>query len=212
MIEPIKPRPPRVSVLLSETLKQWPHERISFGALIDSIHGRGFGAMILLLALPCMIPLPIGFFGGIFGTLLTLIGLQLIAGFDHPWLPKFIRRIEMPKQSAEKWVHRLDPWLVRIEKLCAPSWLVFHTRNAQRFTGLLLVFLGIELALPVPMTNLPFALALVGYAMALIERDGRWLAVLWVITLGQLAAAFWFGDWVVMHLGGVIESVRGFFG
>ena len=212
MIEPVKPRPPRVSVLLSETLKTWPEERISFGALIDSIHGRGFGAMILLLALPCMIPLPIGFMGGIFGTLLVLIGLQLMAAFDHPWLPKFIRRIEMPKQSVEKWVHRLDPWLVRIEKLCAPSWLFFHTRGAQRFTGLLLVFLGIELALPVPMTYLPFALALVGYAMALIERDGRWLAALWVITLSQLVAAFWFGDWVVMQLSGVVDLLRGWFG
>jgi len=112
---------------------------------------------------------------------------------------------------VEKWVNRLDPWLVRIEKLCAPSWLVFHTRNAQRFTGFLLVFLGIELALPVPMTNLPFALAMVGYAMALIERDGRWLAVLWVVTLSQVVATIWFGDWVVLQLGAAIDAVRDFF-
>jgi hypothetical protein len=206
------PKPPRVSQMLADTLAAAEGEKVGFGVLVDSIHERGFGALILLCALPCMIPIPIGFMGGIFGTLLSLIGLQMLAGFDHPWLPGFIRRLQIPKASVAKFVQILDPWLLRIEKLCKPSWGFFLTRNAHRFTGFLLVFLGIELALPVPMTNMPFALAMIGYAMALLERDGRWLAALWAVTLIQFGAAFWFGDWVVMHLGGVIQSVRGFFG
>ena len=44
-----------------------------------------------------------------------------------------------------------------------------------------------------------------------ILGDGRWLAALWAVTLIQIGAAFWFGDWVVMHLGGFIESVRSLF-
>ena len=36
-------------------------------------------------------------------------------------------------------------------------------------------------------------------------------AALWAVTLIQFGAAFWFGDWVVMHLGGFIETVRGLF-
>lgn len=206
-----RPKPPRVSELLAATLAAHDEERIGFGTLVDSIHERGFGALILLAALPCMIPLPVGFMGGIFGTMLSLIGLQMVIGFDHPWLPGFVRRIQIPKTSVAKFVHRLDPWLLRIEKLCKPAWTFFLSRHAHRFTGLLLVFLGIELALPVPMTNLPFALAMVGYAMALLERDGRWLAALWAVTLVQFGAAVWFGDWVVMHLGGFFDSVRAFF-
>ncbi|HWT15562.1 MAG TPA: exopolysaccharide biosynthesis protein [Patescibacteria group bacterium] len=206
-----RPKPPRVSELLDATLASWDQDRIAFGQLVDAIHERGFGALILLAALPCMIPLPIGFMGGIFGTLLSLIGLQMLVGFDHPWLPGFVRRIQIPKTSVAKFVKVLDPWLVRIEKLCKPSWTFFLSRHAHRFTGLLLVFLGIELALPVPMTNMPFAMAMIGYAMALLERDGRWLAALWTVTLVQFGAAFWFGDWVVMHLGGFFEGVRSLF-
>lgn len=206
-----RPKPPRVSELLEATLTAWDQEKIGFGQLVDAIHERGFGALILLAALPCMIPLPVGFMGGIFGTLLSLIGLQMLIGFDHPWMPGFVRRIQIPKTSVAKFVKLLDPWLERIEKLCKPSWTFFLTRHAHRFTGFLLVFLGIELALPVPMTNMPFAMAMIGYAMALLERDGRWLAALWAVTLIQFGAAFWFGDWVVMHLGGFIETVRGLF-
>lgn len=203
-----RPKPPRVSELLEATLAAWNQDKIGFGQLVDAIQERGFGALILLAALPCMIPLPVGFMGGIFGTLLSLIGLQMLIGFDHPWMPGFVRRIQIPKTSVAKFVKVLDPWLERIEKLCKPSWTFFLTRHAHRFTGFLLIFLGIELALPVPMTNMPFAIAMIGYAMALLERDGRWLAALWTVTLIQFGAAFWFGDWVVMHLGGVVESVR----
>ena len=206
-----RPKPPRVSELLEATLTAWDQEKIGFGQLVDAIHERGFGALILLAALPCMIPLPVGFMGGIFGTLLSLIGLQMLIGFDHPWMPGFVRRIQIPKTSVAKFVKLLDPWLERIEKLCKPSWTFFLTRHAHRFTGFLLIFLGIELALPVPMTNMPFAIAMIDYAMALLERDGRWLAALWAVTLIQFGAAFWFGDWVVMHLGGVVESMRSLF-
>jgi hypothetical protein len=206
-----RPKPPRVSELLDATLASWDQEKIGFGQLVDAIHERGFGALILLAALPCMIPIPVGFMGGIFGTLLSLIGLQMLVGFDHPWLPGFVRRIQIPKASVARFVKVLDPWLDRIEKLCKPSWTFFLTRHAHRFTGLLLVFLGIELALPVPMTNMPFAIAMIGYAMALLERDGRWLAALWAVTLIQFGAAFWFGDWVVMHLGGFLDGVRALF-
>jgi hypothetical protein len=210
MVEPIHPRPPRVSVLLTQTLTAWPNERINFGAMVDAIHGRGFGALLLLIALPCMVPLPVGFMGGIFGTLLILLGLQMTAGFDHPWLPKFVRRLEMPKLTAEKFVDKLDPWLGKIERLCSPSWLFFHTKTAQRFSGLLLTILGVELALPLPMTNIPFAILLIGYAMALIERDGRWLALMWFITISQLVAAFFVTDWIVLQLSDVYELVRKF--
>jgi len=92
-----RPKPPRVSELLEATLTAWDQEKIGFGQLVDAIHERGFGALILLAALPCMIPLPVGFMGGIFGTLLSLIGLQMLIGFDHPWMPGFVRRIQIPK-------------------------------------------------------------------------------------------------------------------
>ena len=78
-----RPKPPRVSELLGVTLAAWDQERIEFGQLVDAIHERGFGALILLTALPCLIPVPVGFMGGIFGTLLSLIGLQMMVGFDQ---------------------------------------------------------------------------------------------------------------------------------
>ena len=86
------PKPPRVSELLTATLQAWPEERISFGALVDATQGRGFGALVVLVSLPCLIPLPVGFSGPLFGGMLCLMAAQMIIGFEHPWLPAWVER------------------------------------------------------------------------------------------------------------------------
>ena len=63
-----------------------------------------------------------------------------------------------------------------------PRWqgLIDHPL-AGIYTGLLLVLLGLLLALPIPFTNVLFALLLLLVALSLIERDGRLLLVSWFI-------------------------------
>lgn len=180
--------------MLTEALKDWPDERISFGSLVNAIHGRGFGALLLLISLPCMIPLPIGVSGPVFGGMLCLLSVQMMLGADHPWLPNWMRRIQLPKTSVTRFVARLDPWIMRVEKLCHPSWLWFHGKAGQRISGLFLFVTGIALALPVPLTNVPIALVLAGYGISLIERDGRWLFTMWLASLVIVISFLMLGD------------------
>jgi hypothetical protein len=189
--------PPRVSTLLSTLLAEWPQERIPFGALIDAIDGRGFGALMILISLPCMIPLPIGISGPVFGALLCLLSVQMIAGLRQPWLPARIRRIALPRASLAKFLTRIDPWLMRLEKLCKPRWIWLHGRQGQRISGVLLFATGIALALPIPLTNVPIALVMAGYGIALIERDGRWLLAMWLASLAIVVAFVLLGDRIV---------------
>jgi hypothetical protein len=176
------PKPPRVSELLTATLQAWPEERISFGALVDATQGRGFGALVVLVSLPCLIPLPVGFSGPLFGGMLCLMAAQMIVGFEHPWLPAWVRRISMTRESVERFVHRLDPWLHRLERLCHPTWPWALTKNGQRVVGGFLILTGIALSLPVPLTNIPIALVMIGYGVGLMERDGRLLILMELAT------------------------------
>lgn len=191
---------PRVSDLLSAALAVWPEPRISFGNLMDMISGRGFGALIVLISLPCLIPLPVGFSGPLFGGMLCLMAAQMIAGFDHPWLPGWMRRISMTRESAEKFVRRIDPWLHRLERLCHPTWPWAQTRNAQRVIGGFLILTGIALSLPVPLTNVPIALVMIGYGVGLMERDGRLLVLMSLATLGICISFGLLGDELVAQL------------
>ena len=65
----------------------------------------------------------------------------------------------------------MRPLFARFERLCRPR-LDGLTRSAaaHAFTGAQLLVLGILLALPIPLTNYPFALLILAYAIAIIER------------------------------------------
>ena len=65
---------------------------------------------------------------------------------------------------------------------------------ARVFGGLLLAVLGGLLALPLPLTNYPFGLLLVLWAIALIERDGRLLALAWGLGVTEIAIVALFFD------------------
>ena len=52
----------------------------------------------------------------------------------------------------------------------------------------LLICLGLLLALPLPMTNFVFAGTLLLFALALMERDGALMLVLWTLSTAGLVA------------------------
>lgn len=156
------------------------------GALLDQFRARAYGVFLLISLLPAFVPLPIGA-GAISGPLVMLIGLQLLAQMEHPWVPGFVARRPLSPEGMETFRRRSARLLGWLEKLSRPrsERLIDHAA-ARVFTGLLLVLLGLLLSLPLPFTNYPFGLILLAYAIALIERDGRLMAVAWVLGVGEI--------------------------
>ncbi|HEY6986628.1 MAG TPA: exopolysaccharide biosynthesis protein [Rhodanobacteraceae bacterium] len=177
----------RTTELLQQALKAHAGEQILIGDVLDPLGERAFGFLILILALPNFIPVPIGV-GGVMGVLVVYIGLQMLFGLEHPWLLGALRRRGFRRASIERFVGRLTPVLSRLERICRPRWEVLTRHPAHRVTGFLLVLVGIALALPIPFTNYPFGLLLVVYAVALIERDGIALAIAWSASVAIVVA------------------------
>jgi hypothetical protein len=82
---------------------------------------------------------------------------------------------------------------------------------AKAISGLLLVVLGGLLALPIPLTNYPFGLVLLVFAVALIERDGRTMALAWALGAAEVLAVVLFVDDVAKLLLSFGERVAGWF-
>ncbi|WP_374013766.1 exopolysaccharide biosynthesis protein [Pseudoxanthomonas koreensis] len=165
-----------------------PDQLLSLDTLLTGLRRSAFGMFLFVSILPGFVPIP-GVGGAVGGPLVILIGLQLLVGLARPWLPRFIGRRGPRRRTLVRFGDRIAPWLARLEHLVRPRLpLLVGNRLANAFTGLLLVVLGILLALPLPMTNYLFAGVLLFYALALIERDGALLLVLWVATLGGLLA------------------------
>ena len=171
----------RTAELLRTALDSTSGDTITLGEFLDAIGERAFGFVILILALPNFIPVPIGV-GGVMGVIVIFIGLQMLAGFEHPWLLGKLRARGVSRASVEKFVKRLTPLLRWLERICRPRFEKLTEHPGHRITGFLLVLVGIALALPIPFTNYVFGLLLVVYAVALIERDGIALVIAWIAS------------------------------
>jgi hypothetical protein len=171
----------RTTELLRRALETHRGDVITLGDFIDPLGERAFGFLILILALPNFIPVPIGV-GGVMGVLVVLVGLQMLIGFEHPWLPGALRRRSVKRASLERFIGKLTPVLRWLERLCQPRWEALTRHPPHRISGFLLILIGIALSLPIPFTNYPFGFLLVVYAVALIERDGIALAIAWVAS------------------------------
>jgi hypothetical protein len=156
-----------------------PDDVVRFGDVFAGLGRRSFGMLLFVSTLPAFIPIP-GFAGAASGPLVVLIGLQLLVGRREPWLPRFIARRGPRRSTMVRFRDRTAPWLMRLERAVRPRLAVLlDARLASAFTGLQLVALGTLLLLPIPMTNYLFAVVLLLFALALLERDGRLMAAAW---------------------------------
>jgi len=180
---------PRTSELLAQLAEGTGNNLIPFGNLLEGFGRRGFGVLLLAITLPTFIPLPVGV-GAVTGPLIALVGLQMLLMLGQPWLPRWIRRRGLRRESYARFLARVGPWLQRLERISRPRLTMFtESRGSHVMTGLLVVLNGVLLSLPIPFTNYPFGILMLFFSMAIIERDGAMMLVAWVLGTGAVVAA-----------------------
>jgi len=177
------------SALLAEIASGGREDDVGIDELLQRVSKRAFGLLLFAVTLPAFLPLPVGV-GAFVGPLVMLVGVQLLIGMRRPWVPAALRRRGVARASFRRFVERLNPWLQRLERLCAPR-LEYLTAGlaGNIVTGALLIILGVLLTLPIPFTNYPFGLLIMLFAVALIERDGALLAIAWGLGGAAIAAS-----------------------
>ncbi len=180
--------PLRTSALLVDLAHSGTTPALSLAEILARVRSRAWGVLLVLVLVPAFIPLPIGA-GGISGPLTSLIGLQMLVGLAQPWLPRRVLRREIRRSTLAHFANRMQRILGPIERACRPRIeTLMHSALARAFSGVQLLLLGVLLALPIPLTNYPFALLLLLYAIAFIERDGVLLLLAWFLGCGAIIA------------------------
>lgn len=175
----------RASTLLRGLAEAAP-ERVSLGAVTAALKDRGIGIAVLCLALPNALPGPaLPGISALLALPIVWLGLEMARGRNHPRFPRWLRERSVGRRRFVGLVARAAPLLDRLERWLEPrpGWL---TRGpGQRLPGLALILYGLVLAMPIPLGNLPIAVAITVLALGLIERDSR--ALLSGLVLGALA-------------------------
>jgi hypothetical protein len=190
---------PRTSTLLREFIETQTEPRVTMGALRDALDDRGFGVLILIFALPNLVPVNIPLLSAVLGLPLVLLAAQLAYGRHKPWLPDWLARQSFPRLGFAAVVMHASPYLERAERLLRPRLPGLLSWTGERLIGVALLILALVLTAPIPLGNwLPaFAIAIIG--LALVEKDG--VAVLIGLGVGVVGLAV-----VATVIGGVIAA------
>ena len=169
---PARPNGRRTSALLREFMETGTAERISLGALRDALGDRGFGVLLLIFALPNLVPLNIPLLSAVLGLPLVLLAAQLTYGRPRPWFPDWLKDRSFPRASFTAVVTRTLPALERAERLLKPRLTGLLSWTGERLIGAAILFLALVLTLPIPFANWLPAFAIAIFGLAIVEKDG----------------------------------------
>lgn len=174
-------------------------DSIPLGLITEALGDRAFGLLVLIFALPNIIPMIPGV-STISGVVIAIVGLQMLIGRQAPWLPGFVASRSLPRGETQAMIARTMPWIHRLESFARPR-AVFMTRGVMRMLiGAMFVLLGVVLALPLSwIGNFPPGVALLVMSIGLLEEDGLLVGI--GHALGIFATLL-----VIVIVGGVIAG------
>ena len=170
-----RPRSKPLSDVLRAIAQDPGRESIAVNDLIVLLGGRGRAGLILLFALPNVLPAPPGL-SGVLGLPLVYLSFQMMMG-RVPWLPRFVGERAIPRDRFGMLADLLSPWLARAEALLRPRWSWAVNHRAEHAIGAFCLVLAAVLALPIPLGNMLPALAISLIALGVLERDGVWVLI-----------------------------------
>lgn len=167
----------------------------------DRLDERAFGLMILILAVPCLVPALYGV-PQLVGIPILLLAGQMLVGREEPWLPETV----LKRSVSKPWLDRMADFATRrmgwTERLSRPRLRMFAEGWAERAAAVFMILATLTIILP--MTNTVPSVALTLLSVGLIQRDGLFVlggaavATGWAVALLTVAAGFWLGaGWAV---------------
>jgi len=161
---------------------------ITIGGLLEKIGDRGFGLLLLVLALPAALPIPAPGYATPFGVLMVILGAQMIIGRTSPTVPGVFARRTISHGILEFSIRNGHLPLRVVEFLIRPRLrAVSRNRGFRAAVGIIIMAMAAFMSLPIPLTNTAPSFVIFVLAAGLLEEDG--LMLLAGILLAPVAAA-----------------------
>ena len=198
---------------LAAVIDSLPEDHLTLGDLLDVFGDEGLLLLTMLLTVVFLIPVSIPGVSTVFGAAILLVGISRLIGRPL-WLPARLKNRALPADKLRPGLTRGMVWVQRLEKISRPHRLrVFVDGRVQDIINNL-AFILAALLLMAPFGFIPFSntlpgLALLFYAVGLIQRDG---GAMLLGHLSSIATIIYFS--ILIGGGGVAahELFQRFFG
>jgi len=172
---------PPASIVLERLLEALPQDRVSVGWLHAELREHSFEMLAFIMGLIGVLPgasVMIAFL-----MVVPALGMMFSSGMA---LPNVVAARSISRRQASFVLGRAIPLLKSWESTDrAPHGEIW--KIARPIVGVLLLFLGITLLVPVPLSNVLPALAIAGLALACFEGNLTLLCLSGVAAAGSLA-------------------------
>ncbi|MDH5722098.1 MAG: exopolysaccharide biosynthesis protein [Alphaproteobacteria bacterium] len=165
---------------LDETLSA---ERVSVDHLLEALHERGFGFLLLLFAAPMALPIPVPpVINVMLASPMILLTAQQAIGRHTIWLPQWMRKKDIPREKMSKMINGLLPWFDRLESIVKPRMKFITSGVFSHLIGFFGLIMALAVCIPLPLTNTVPSLGIALMSIGVISRDG--LAVILGAAIG----------------------------
>jgi len=184
MAETSQPPDKPLSAILRE-LSADPDRSMSVAELVEAFGPRAFGAILLIFAVACALPLPPGS-STVLGAPLVLLAPQVALGARAPWAPRSVRERRISTTHLRQVANRIIPTLERIEKVSRPRLRFLFGQVGDRLIGVVCTLLALVLILPIPLGNVLPAASVGFLSLALVTRDGVLALIGYVLAVASV--------------------------
>lgn len=170
-------------------------DKLTLGEIVDSFGGRGYGPLLLALALIEL--LPTGAIPGvptILAIIIVIIAGQLVAGRSAPWVPEKLRSKGFSRHKFEAARKKVRPFTQKMDKIVKPRLEQFTSPIAARVIAGICIALALTMP---PLEVIPFASSIpssaIGFfGIGLSAHDGLIILLGLIIAICAAAGAvYW---------------------
>ncbi|QCL97643.1 exopolysaccharide biosynthesis protein (plasmid) [Agrobacterium tumefaciens] len=158
---------------------------------------QGIAVVLLMFAIPAIIPTPGISAGLVFGIALALLSMQIILGVERLRLPARLSAVGVPRAVVERTATYGAPILARVERHMRPRGGLLSQAVMRPVIGLAIFMMAILISLPISFGNMLPGLAVLITAPGMAQRpslaSGRGLLVATLAAAGS--AGILAGDW-----------------
>ena len=176
-------------------------DHLTLDWLLGRMGGRSFGLVLLLLSIFGLLP-GVSAFAAV---LLMIPAIQMLLAHSGPVFPRRLSSRQFEARRLAALLRYVVPVLRSLERFVRPRWTT-PVEATKRVVGGSVLLLSAGLLAPVPLSNVPPALAIMLIAFAYLEEDGALLcgalAIAFVIVAAVLLAA-----WETMSAAGWVPGL-----
>lgn len=203
-------QPRKLSEELADLRTSAGMRAITLREVIQTLGGRAYLLLVLLLSIPFITPIPLPGLSTPFGLAIVLISFRLSLG-QRPWLSKNLQRKELPAGFISKVFGFSEKVLRLFEKFLRPrlTFLIDTPLLAQLHAVLMLIAaLALLLPLPIPFSNSFPAWTILLLAAGLLERDGLFILAGYVVFVAGVFFFIFLGEAATSLVQASLEWLR----